>query len=188
MNAYTCYHSMSIIIVRKLRLNDICGEQCLHPFASRSSFELHFNPFLCNKYTFLWRLISISIFIRIFVFCSCTGTPYIHYLWTPLNGDTVCVVCKRAVRSNIIWNEELCENTHIYYKKALEPWLRIVCLKTNMEKGLFVFAICGCVFLLSRTQCHTFAIVERGTHTWTTPYVNMNSFITISFCSSLLKK
>lgn len=35
-----------------------------------------------------------------------------------------------------IRNEELCE--HIYItKKALELWLHIVCVKTNMEKGLY---------------------------------------------------
>lgn len=174
MNAYTflsfneCYYSQEIEAERYAVSSDYFQwVMCLHPFASRSSFELHFNPFLSNIH------IPMEIDFN-FDFYSCF-VFFVHALEHPTSTiyerrwmRTMSIVCKRAVRSNIIWNEELCENTHIYYKKALEPWLRIVCLKTNMEKGLFVFAICGYFFIPYPVPNATHLPLLNVAHIWTT--------------------
>lgn len=163
MNAYTFYYSMSIIIVRKLRLNDICGEQCLHPFASFwSSFELHFNPFLCNEYTFLWRLISISIFIRIFVFL------FLH--WNTLHslfmnaaewGHCVCSVqtsgtLEYYMKWGIVW-----KHTYIL-QKGVGAMAAHCLLKNKYGKGI----ICVC----DMWMCFFFVIpypMPHICHCWT---------------------
>lgn len=94
-------------------------------------------------------------FWLLFIFFIFTLKHPTHYIWTGIVHSSIVQTERYAW---ILFEMRNCVN--IYYKKALELWLRIVCSKTNMEKGLFVLAIWWYFFCV-RTQCHIYPLLDE---------------------------